>query len=273
MKIKLISWYVLNNPQYKNLIDLSSSINKKYCQLNNYQYYIEQVSKQTIENKFGEINQLKIFSYVYYFIYEQLMKSNDDYLVFLDNDAVVNNPTIKIEDIIDNQHQLFLSKGNTKSDIIKIIINLSNEFITKLKNKSQFFNSSITKLLPKEAFNYGWHFMFGDKLHNEGFYIIKNTPLMKELFKQVTINLNLFLKTIKIQQASLDLLLFDDRYKDKWTFLYDQAQGHKAGSFESYYDQNKTFVMHNYAIFNCDKKIQFMKQLKKNKWWSKIYNN
>ena len=117
MKVKLIQYYCGNDEKYKEMIQEVSFLNSNYCKLHNYEYCFDFIEKQQIDN-FLNSNTFTwcVTAYKLKYIYDHLMKNDADYLVFIDADAAVNNPNIKVEDLVDQNHSLFLSRSDSKTE-------------------------------------------------------------------------------------------------------------------------------------------------------------
>lgn len=124
MNITVCQFYTSNVPygQY------TESINKQYCDRNNYQYYVEK-------------DQLKITSrlqgraftwYKPHLIKEVLEKfSNTDYVLFLDIDAIFCNEQRKIEEFITNDFSVLMTQDYGPSLVNAGVMLLKNDDYTK----------------------------------------------------------------------------------------------------------------------------------------------
>lgn len=55
----------------------------------------------------------------------------------------------------------------------------------------------------------------------------------------------------------MGIMFMQNRYKDCYTFMFDQAQGGIANAFETKYDVEKTFILHNYGeALNLEQKTK-----------------
>lgn len=270
MKIKVASYFVnLGKQKYTELSKLCEQLDKKYCFLHNYDFQF-----LYLENK--EMDIVDCLYYKLQFIYQQLMKNDCDYLVYLDADATISNPNIKIEDLIDNQHQLFLSRGNDRIGEIMALNTIFNALKQKM-NTDNFINSSIDNICTLDInVRSACEHIYLNISHNEGLYIVKNTPLMKQFWKNCINLAQLKRQTIGYYSDGriVCIALNMKKYNDKYTHLYDQAQGGVANVFETHYDVDKTFVLHNYGdAMTIDQKIEWIKSLKYNKWWNEYFKN
>lgn len=272
MKIKIIQYTVGNNQEYNKLFSITKKINSKYCQLHNYQYYDENISENQIINLYGEIDSEIICVYKLNFIYNQLMKNDADVLVIIDADAAVNNPNIKIEDLIDNQHELFLSRGHSKECMITCMNKLIQTFSSHLFNKEQLYKKHMNTYFKYSDRADAYQVFCSNMIHNEGLYIIKNTDTMKEFYKEAVNYIYLFLYGEYTDYPApesqiLFFLLRKKIFKNIYTYLYDQAQCSFFTKYEGIYDEDKTFILHNYGPFSLKQKIEWFMILQNNKWW------
>ena len=273
MKVKIIQYFIGNDKNQLNLCQLTKQLNYKYCSLYNYNYLFSFFSEQEIKKYYKEVNIKTSCIYKLNYIYQQLMKKDCEYLIFLDHDAVVSNPNIKIEDLIDNEHQLFLSRSNIRWDAIYSMVNLYNR-MTNIFTSKQIVNMPINSFFNDQNCNQCGMLYFQKMIHNEGFYIIKNTQRIRQFFKQVVDVAEIFLDNVlnfaPPQESAILIILNKKQYKDLFTFMYDQAQGTIKSGFEFCYDVDKTFILHNYGAFTIQEKIDSIKQVKTNKWWKPI---
>lgn len=136
MKIKMIQYLTGSNPDYNKLANEVEFLNKTYCKFYGYDYEFLRFKEQELE--WADAVEYKIK-----YISETLNKQEHDYVVFVDADAGIANPTIKIEDLIDNEHYLFLSKCNERyaflRDTTLALKNLSDLW----QNHNDFFIQSF----------------------------------------------------------------------------------------------------------------------------------
>jgi hypothetical protein len=103
MKIIVTQFYTNNVPYSK----FSIEINKKYCIENGYEYYVESDTKKIITKLEGR----SITWYKPHLIKEVLLNNRDcDYVVFLDIDAVITNHEKKIEDFLNLDFSIMMTK-------------------------------------------------------------------------------------------------------------------------------------------------------------------
>ena len=282
MSIKFVQYFVEGDDKnYRKLAELSKEINSKYCQLHNYKYQFDDWKKEVVVDQFGEFNWgLAAGGIKIKYLRDQLNKQDCDYLVFVDADAAVSFPQLKIEDMIDQQHQLFLSRGNNIADQISFLTNAYKRMHNILYNEdicNQFLDQGLIQ--KYDLFKYCESFSTNYILFNEGLFIIKNTERMREFFEQAY----KFMKSYIIEMAydsfsaidgrTIRYMLMLKKWKDIYIHLYPQSQGCVIGAYKMKYDLNKTFILHNYgSIFTIEQRIAYLEQLKQNFWWKQVYD-
>ena len=131
MKIKVIQYLISNDQKYLRLAKLAEKINHNYCKINGYDF--------KFEYKDNESNLDFEATTFYKILYINENLNDCDYLVFIDADAAISNPTIKIENLIDDKHELFLSRGNDRLYQLITLQNLYNSInIFKIPTKEEF---------------------------------------------------------------------------------------------------------------------------------------
>ena len=199
MNIKICQYFVGKDEKYLELCHEVKKINKKYAEIQGYAYEFEYTDEDVIKTYYdGECTYKEILAYKLHFVYNNLMFGDYDLIVFLDADAAISNPTMKIEDLIDNKHELFLSRGNEITcqlvELKRIKNSINNLYIQKeiLYNK---YWDEIVKQYPTLYRDFEW-MSVGNILFNAGFIIVKNTKKMKELFED----------SLKIQYLLMDTI-------------------------------------------------------------------
>ena len=273
--IKIVQYYVGNDPEYLKLCDASITVNSKYAQAHGYKYSFQMVPEQKLINYYGSVTYQKIIAYKIKLIYDHLMMQDKDVVVFIDADAAVSKATMKIEDLLDDKHEIYLSRGNQKLLQAMLLIN------AKQKLNQLFSTTDVTNMYYEQIMKkYGFFFQFewlsiGGLMLNGGFIVVKNTPLMRDLFADALSFQHLLMDTVyksKTQdERALGLAILKGKYFDKYTFMYQQAQGGKFNSYGTKYDEEKTFILHNYGKATAmHEKIAAIYNLLNNKWWSQI---
>lgn len=277
-KIKIIQYFVGNNEKYLELTHETEALNKKYAELYNYDYEFKYFDESVITNHFGVCTKREIMAYKMKYIYDNLIQNDYDIIVFLDADAAVSKPTITIESLLDDEHDLYVCRGNDIQFQIDAVNTVYNEFNRLFSNApNRLVNEVWFELLKKENGNglYGALDTLASSsyLQNEGFYIVKNTEKMKELFKDImTAELLLqdccYSSKVELDGRAISLCLLKKKYNSSFTYLYPQAQGAHMGGFHFKYNVNNTFILHEYgSATTLDQKIYVVKALWYNKWW------
>ena len=119
--------------------------------------------------------------------------------------------------------------------------------------------------------------LLGYLFMNEGLIVIKNNALMKDFFKDANVLVPYFndlkFNTMTTDGRILHFLTLRNKYKNSWKFMDDYAQGSHASINEAKYDEDRTFVLHDYQIQSFKERLNNIKQLKNNKWWIKVENS
>jgi hypothetical protein len=121
-----------SDPQYKSLCELSTKVNRKYCELNNYEYTYKEFDETVLENfcqdGIFELESLKskTWIYKYQFILDTLNSSTEDYIVFVESDSIFVNPNNKLENYIDTEHDIFYAASNWSWDLNDYMKNISS---------------------------------------------------------------------------------------------------------------------------------------------------
>ena len=117
MKIAILEYDSRDNLEFINEM---IALNKKYCNLYNYDFIFDKFNPDEVHHDWEDLaingTDKDIFKLkIYYHRYELFKKyiDNYDYLVSFDSDICVNNPLIKIEDLIDNEHDIFIAQDTT----------------------------------------------------------------------------------------------------------------------------------------------------------------
>lgn len=161
-KIGVFTWY---DSKYKNFGDIFYQINKKYCDLNNYDYIKcnkKRVEYICIKNCFGYCFTKHWERYA---LLESYLDKGYDYLVWIDSDAhfYINSPPL--ENFIEhNKDKTFILSGDYDrydndyiNNITRGIIN-SGFFIVKNNDKAKYFLKEIyTNLDWLEKKSNRWH--------------------------------------------------------------------------------------------------------------------
>ena len=265
------------------------NVNKKYCQLHNYNYIFKLIKKEDIYNPIFEqylydlsdyYRQLINICYYKFTMIEQYM-NNYDYLVYGDSDVIINNPNIKIEDLIDNQHDIYMFRDQGQFVTTKNTLNAANAIskycnqmkIPYIKNpletlqKIKIFNESVYSVLCKVVIN--------PEGLSAGFMIINcNSKLLKEFIIDFKKFYPIFGQGF-FDQGCIATLLRRNKYKNMLKILPTILCGNPSSGIIKDYslDYNKAFICHFYGskpskeMFN-----EYIERIKNNIYWKQILN-
>ena len=147
---------------YEKIFNLTSKINKKYCELNNYSYvstlYSELAFDHLLDDEIFEIDKKwdKACIFKYKYLLDILNTSNEDYIVYVEYDACFCNTIKKLEDYIDDQHSIFYSRCNWSCDVrtwIRDFIKMLN-YIKDNENKILNFDTCSDILASSNFIKY-----------------------------------------------------------------------------------------------------------------------
>lgn len=278
MKIKIVQMFIPGQKQeYIKLANISKEINQKYCKLHGYDFQFVELEQEWIVKELGGFGWNQMAAFKQKFLADHL--TDCDYMVWIDADAAVSNPNIKIEDLIDDKHDFFLSRGNdqflqqmvfkTIYDRVHTILFRDNRFNT------EFFSEEMLK--QYDLFRYFETYSSSCIQFNQGLYVIKNSPIMHQFLEQTwEVVKKYFLDCAWPSFSAPDgrairFVLLQNRYQGIYTYMFDQAQAGVANYGRTNYDVDKAFVFHNWGdCTNMQQKIYLLEQLKSNKWWKEI---
>lgn len=277
---------IINNTTdslYKKIYELTTAINKKYCEIHNYNYSFDIFNENELNNFLDtEIFQFNdkwnitcIFKYQY--LLEQLEKSTEDYIVYVEYDSCFCNDIKRIEDFLNNDinTDFFYACCNWSWDI-NDFIKQTNEYVSALQhniNDIFDFNKYVNTLSKNEIFNYltGCHKIF---FNNEGLYIIKNSEISKKILRAIVKYAPIFYDKkhiCAVEGLIVQFIMGKECFIKHVKQLPAITQGHIYGTSNRYNEDN-CLVCHNSSI---DKNIlyEFIKNnIIKNKYWSKYFN-
>lgn len=278
MKIKIAQYYFGNDKKYLELANLSKQITANYCNIHGYYHDFKYYNFDNLPNRNNYPADNIAFLFKPQFIYDSL--KDCDYLVFIDADGFISNPNIKIEDLIDNQHEIFFDRGNGKVDFLHDFKNLYNhmticmqKYQNEMTNNWKQFCIDYNKQTGFNFFKMLEHLSIGNRYMNAGLIIIKNTSKMQKMFKLCSESINMFINpdSFTADERTMSFCLTIPEFQNCDAYLPLYTQGHVYGSFENRYDEDKTFLLHCYGpSFSIDYRISVGNQIKHNKWWNNI---
>lgn len=279
-KFKVCTYHIkFDNPDpiYEKIFNLSSKINKKYCELNGYEYinnlFNESVLKNFLTDDFLKIDKkwAKACLYKYQYLLDVLNSSENDFIVYVEYDACFCNTIKKLEEYIDSEHSIFYSRCNWSYDIMRYLkcFNQMGTFLSENKNKLFDFYTCSDVLVSNEIKNM-LQLLSHPTFLNEGFYIFKNDDVSRKFLKYI---------------IDYSPLFSDDNCDSPWAaegqvigkltslpcfynhlkLLPPKTQGHIYGG-SNRYDDDECLICHNSSI---DKNILYQKmdEISKNKYW------
>lgn len=315
-KFKIISYFKSNiiseGPSYRQSYDGKTEIYKKiadmfiemtqiYSDIHGYDFKFNFIKdddlKPIIENKNkfqclknntdeGEIFENTVL-YKILMTRDELEKNDSEFVVFFDCDAIVSNPNIKLETFIDNKHEMFVSPGNNEHHYRNSLNVLSKEIqlffndkecleyaLYDFKKLNECFKSKYQGLDLNQLFK---NMVGCFSTFNEGFFIVKNTDKMKDLFNVMCENFYLSYMRDKFLNVRfsgdgyiISYFLNSLNFYSLYTYMPSWSQGHIMCPFGAHYDVDKSFLMHNYSIMSLEDRLKYFEELKNNKWWKPI---
>ena len=284
-KFKVCTYYIKfdnSSKIYEDIYNLSTKINKKYCELNGYDYtnclFNESVLKNFLDDDFLKIEKkwAKACVYKYKYLLDVLNTSENDYIVYVEYDACFCNTVKKLEDYIDDEHSIFYSRCNWSYDILNYYKNFNkmSNILNKNANGNGLLNFDMcSDILVSRDIKECLQVLNHPTFLNEGFYIFKNDYVSRKFLKSIIKYSNLF---------------YDDGCEPLWCaegpvigkltslpcfynhlkLLPPKTQGHINGGSNKY-DEDECLVCHNSSI---DKNILYEKlvNISENKYWKGI---
>lgn len=280
MKIKIVQYFIGNNEKYLELAHEVEILNRKYAEIHEYDYDFDYLDSSVVEDCFGKCTPKEMAAYKLQYILDKLGQKDCDYLVFMEADVVVSKPTIKIENLIDEKHQFFISRNNDVPFQIKHINNILHELQRILSIKNRIYTEYWTDILKIENKNNLYDSLSTLSsycfFHNEGFYIIKNVKEMEALFIDA-VQFVYFLEdiiydsSVVLEGRALCMTLLKEKYNSLFTFLPAYIQGAEKGAYQTKYNSETTFLLHEYGTATTlQQKINEVKNLHNNKWWMQV---
>ncbi|MBP5531796.1 MAG: hypothetical protein J6Y54_07200 [Lentisphaeria bacterium] len=262
---------------YEKIYSLTSKINKKYCDLNGYDYQFDILDKSVLTD-FVDTSIFRFSSgwhwsciYKYQYLLEMLEKSSEDYVVYVEYDACFCNDFLRLENYVDDNHDIFCSRCNWSYDIdfwIKNLNTLINELNSKrndLFNYDRCTDAFLSKdIASRLTFTHNVFFC------NEGFFILKNSELAKKFLKAIVKYAPLFYDNTDLmctESQTLQCIMSKDVFYPHVKILPPKTQGHIYG-WSNQYNEDECLICHNSSI-DKDTLYQFLQTIAGNKYWGK----
>lgn len=291
-----------SSDNYYALTTIFKELTQIYCDKHNYAFEFKYITNKDllpiINNKkqYNILNNLteeqerfeNIVLYKVLMTKNELEKEDSEYIVFIDSDAIISNPNIKLEDLIDNEHEIWLSLGNYEYDLNFNLKNLVNSIQFLLaKNNSEYLNALFINT------KFGYNKLFTEKnidlnnlfkllncmngAFNEGVFIVKNTFKMRQLFKIICEHFYLSYNSYTFNKCRytsegyiMQYFLNTPTFYNSFAYMRAGIQGHIMGFLNGQYNEEKTFIQHNYSVMAINDRLKFAQILKLNKWWRPI---
>lgn len=258
------------------------ALNKKYAEIHNYTYIFNQIklNQKLYEWQdliYHEENLNKLKAYITrYQLFEKYI--NDfDYLVYMDSDAVINNPNIKIEDLIDDTHDLFVGPD---CGIFTITVHLVQSAVTVInylrKNNLSYLKDPDKELEQLKIFDIPIktalkNISTNTMGLNSGFMIIKCSDIIKKFLEDYKKYYPVFQEYF-FDQGCLAKMLRTKKYSNILKLLPLTTQGNPYYQHPDFiYNEDKNFICHYYGV-NSDlsRLMNHFQSIKNNKWWKNI---
>ena len=279
MKIGIISYDTrIDNEAINNI----KKINEEYAKIHNYKFIYEIFDINSINYDWEDLRsddknhfKLKVFCHKAELIEKYL---NDfDYIVYIDSDACFSNPTIKIEDLIDNEHDFFISQDNglLSTTVWQIYSSVAiQNYLQKIKKpylqdpekelkELSIFEGPILEKLRWITCN--------PSGFNTGFFIVKSSDIIKKFFIDFKKYYPIFEEN-SYDQGCISNLLRTIKYKNILKILPLNTQGNPFFEHPDFiYKEDETFICHYYALkSDIERLLNHIKLIKNNKWWTKF---
>ena len=253
-------------------------INEKYAKINNYQFIFENFNINDYHYEWEDLI-LNEFSKLTYYRFNLIEKylNNFDYFVWIDSDACICNPNIKIEDLIDNEHDIFISQDGSLLSTTSWLVQggfmiqkyLNENKLMYLQNPEE--DLSKLKIFNEPIINKLRWFVTNPNALNCGFVIYKNSPIIHEFIKDIKKYYVIFEEVLR-DQGGTAVLLRRPKYKNILKLLPLTTQGNPCWRLPDFtYNEDKNFICHFYGLdINENSPINFVKSIENNKWWLKF---
>lgn len=264
-------------PVYEKIYSLTSKINRKYCELNGYDYRFDILEKSVLDNlgdtEFFDISpKCRAIIYKYKYMLDNLEKSAADYMVYVEYDACFCNDFRRLENYVDGEHDIFYSRCNWSFDLnlwVKCLNEVINEINRRQRDIFDYEKCSET-LLNKDI---RWRFiylLYNLFFCNEGFFILKNSEISRKFLKAVIKYTPLFYMATDLlspEGQTVQCIMSKDVFTPHIKVLPPQTQGHIWGN-SNQYSEDECLVCHNSSM-DRNMSYQILQTIAGNKYWSK----
>lgn len=292
-----------NSDKYLQCTELFNLLTKKYCDIHGYSFEFKYINDNDlapiVENKkrypcLVSLNEKQerfenIVLYKLLLTRDALLANDSEYVAFLDPDAFISNPNVSLDEFIDNEHEFWMSPGNAEFDRR----NLLNDFFN-LANKLFSDNDALVSVIKdwnngfaefKKTYEIDVDGLFKilaaqPLVFNEGFFIVKNTERMKNMFQAICENFwfsynSFYFNGVRYTSEGflINMFLRNKNYEDAYAHMSMFSQGHVMGAYDAKYDEDRSFIQHNYSVMPIEDRLKFAQKLKLNKWWKPILSS
>lgn len=293
-----------NSDMYESLTYIFKDLTNIYCNIHNYDFIFKEIDDNDLtfiidnKKKWSFLSTLSenqetfenIVLYKLLLVKNELLKNDSEYVAFFDSDALISNPNISLDEFIDNDHEIWLSLGNHEYDVRQAYNDLLNTVQNIVNDKDKLnriissdLKSGYDSLLKDNNIDLNDLFKSMSSLigkFNEGFFIVKNTKNMKKLFSLICDHLYLSYnsytyKNIRYTSEGylLQYFLNSPKFYNKFSYMKPFSQGHILGAFTGKYNEERSFIQHNYSVMKIEDRLKFAQKLKMNKWWKPFLKN
>lgn len=267
-------------------IKAGTALNKVYCEMHGYDYIFKAITDEDMHHDLDDYlmddkNAFKMNIYDYRIKMIGQYMNDYDYLIYLDTDAIVCNPNIKVEDLIDEKHGMYLFPDSTRFGMTYDIINIANIIVNRCRQtgtvlQNPFKDLQELKLNEASIYEYICRFATNPETLASGIIIVNcHWDKLKEFINDFNRFYPLFDNSL-CDQGCINVLLRRKKYKDALKIMQPCLHGnpflnkmHVPGNEDYEYDENKTFICHFYS--NSGKKNEckkYIEEIKNNKWWN-----
>ncbi len=266
-------------------IKAGTALNKAYCEMHGYDYIFKALTEEDMHHDLDDYlmddkNAFKMNVYDYRIKMIEQYMNDYDYLIYLDTDAIIYNTTIKVEDLIDGEHGMYLFPDSTKIGLVFDLYNCTNILVNKSKDSSYILKDPLkdlceTKINDASIYEYLFcRFASNPEGLASGIIIIDcHYDKLKDFINDFNRFYPLFENCV-MDQGCIATLIRRKKYKDMCKILPAYLQGNpflnnlNVNGLDDYKLTDKSFICHFYSFSSkkeeCKKYIEEIKQNKYN---------
>lgn len=206
-----------------------------------------------------------IFKYQY--LLDQLNSCEEDYLVYVEYDACFCNTIKKLEDYIDDEHDIFYSRCNWSWDVNNYLKNVNTMVQEINKNLNDICNYETCSKTFFNNINSYLTIAHNIFFCNEGFYILKNSEITKEFLRAIVKYAPCFSNCYSWipEGMTLQFMMASPKFNSALQVLPPKTQGHIYGNSNAY-DEDECLICHNSSI-EKEKLYNFLTTIRNNKYF------